>query len=117
MGKITIVLTVVTFFLQASNLQISSLERNCLNCHKEQQIPSELIYKRYLMRYSTHDSMASKMLNYLKNPQKSNSIMPPQFFLKFPMKEATHLKEDALKENIKLFLNRFDIKKRLKLAN
>jgi len=112
MGKIAIVLTIVTFFLQAD-----SLEQNCLNCHKKQQIPSELIYKRYLMRYSTHLSIESKMLEYLKNPQKSNSIMPPQFFLKFPMKKATILEDRVLKENIELFLNRFDIKKRLKLIN
>jgi hypothetical protein len=112
MGKISIILIITILFLEAK-----SLEQDCLACHKEQQIPSELIYKRYLMRYSTHNSMGSKMLEYLKNPQKSNSIMPSQFFLKFPMKKMTHLKDEELKENIKLFLNRFDIKKRLKLAN
>jgi hypothetical protein len=39
--------------------------------------------------------------------------MPSAFFTKFPMKKA--IDEDGLKESIKLFMQEFDVKKRLYL--
>ncbi len=89
------------------------LERECLQCHVEQQIPSVLTYRRYLMKYSTFERMKGAIYTYIKNPDQKHSIMPPQFFLKFPMKEATTLDDDMLQRMIKGYLNTFDIKKKL----
>lgn len=94
----------------------STVETQCISCHQAQQIPSHLIYKRYLMKYSNETRIAEAMFRYLKNPQKSNSIMPKPFFLKFPMKEKQILEDTVLKINIKEFMNMFDIKRRLRLA-
>ena len=93
--------------------QTDILENDCLSCHKAQQIPSQLIYRRYLMKYSTEVRIEDAIFSYLKNPQKSRSIMPPQFFLKFPMKEALELEDERLHKNIKSYLEAFDIKKKL----
>ena len=110
---------IVLLFLMSIGVcaQIDSLEKNCLSCHKAQQIPNHLIYRRYLLKYSTEESMQKEIFSYLQNPQKSISIMPPQFFLKFPMKDASKLKEEQLKIDIKAFLKMFDIKKKLRLDN
>jgi hypothetical protein len=54
--------------------------------------------------------------SYLKNPKKSQSIMPSQFFLKFPIRPEIHLKDKELKQSIYLFLKYFDVKKKLKLS-
>ena len=91
------------------------LQKECLQCHIEQQIPSALIYRRYLMKYSTFERMEKAIFAYIKNPDKKHSIMPPQFFLKFPMKELSTLDEDALQKMIKSYLNTFDVKKKLVL--
>ena len=89
------------------------LQKECLQCHVEQQIPSALVYRRYLMKYSTSERMQKAMFAYIKNPDKKHSIMPPQFFLKFPMKETTTLDDDTLQKMIKRYLNSFDVKKKL----
>ena len=93
--------------------EADSLENDCLSCHMAQQIPSNLIYRRYLMKYSTDTRMQEAMFRYLKEPKKDNSIMPPQFFLKFPMKESLSLKDEILRRDIKSYLEKFDVKKKL----
>jgi len=39
--------------------------------------------------------------------------MPPQFFLKFPMKEPLNIDNVELHHNITAYINRYDIKKKL----
>ncbi len=85
------------------------LKQNCLKCHVRQKIPSELIYRRYLMKFSTKGRIKKSLLNYLKNPKKENSIMPQQFFLKFPQKKALDLNETILEESVEDYLDYFDV--------
>ncbi len=108
MEKITIFILLLSISIHADILQ-----QNCLGCHQKQQIPSQLIYKRYLLKYSTPKRIQKAIFAYLKKPKKENSIMPPQFFLKFPMKEESSLQDKKLHEIIELFLKRYDLKKRL----
>ena len=91
----------------------AKLEKNCLSCHVKQEIPSELVYRRYLLKYSTNFAIKERLFSYLKNPNKKNSIMPKQFFLKFPKKEASDMNETALLESIDDYLDYFDVRKRL----
>jgi hypothetical protein len=86
---------------------------SCLECHKKQQIPSELIYKRYLLKYSTKNRIEKAMFLYLKNPNPKNSIMPKPFFSKFPMKKATNIDDKSLKKAIERYIEKFDVKKKL----
>jgi len=92
------------------------LEKTCLECHKKQQIPSGLIYKRYLLKYSTKDKIKHTMFSYLKNPKKKNSIMPKPFFLRFPMKKPINITNKDLHDAIRLYIDKFDIRKRLVLG-
>ena len=93
------------------------LQQNCLKCHSKQKIPSELLYRRYLMKFSTKERIKKSLLSYLKNPKKENSIMPQQFFLKFPKKEALDLNNTILEESISVYLDYFDVKGKLELQN
>ena len=110
LGYMTLFLFLGIHTLLAEDMQ---LQKNCLACHGQQQIPSYLIYKRYLAKYSTPKRMEDAIYGYLKAPQKKRSIMPPQFFLKFPMKEPIGDDERELRENIRAYLKHYDIKKRL----
>jgi len=65
------------------------------------------------MKYSTFKRMEGAIYAYIKKLDQKYSIMPPQFFLRFPMKEATTLDDDMLQKMIKSYLNTFDIKKKL----
>jgi len=106
----------VHVFGQGNGMQISQdLETACLQCHKAEQIPDSLIYRRYLMRYSTSERISEAMLKYLEVPKKTDSIMPSQFFLKFSMKEKMEMSEVELKKYIQCYIEAFDIKKKLVL--
>ncbi len=118
MGKIVLFLALFGIGLNAQNVTPEDnlqLQKKCISCHVKQQIPSGLIYRRYLMKYSTADRMQKKMFTYIKNPDQKHSIMPPQFFLKFPMKEQSTLDDATLQKMVKLYLHTFDVKKKLVL--
>jgi hypothetical protein len=117
MGKIVIVLSFMSLFLFAEELTTPdpSFKNSCLSCHQQQQIPSSLMYKRYLMKYSTKKSMEEAMFAYMKDPKKERSIMPAPFFLKFPMKEKISMDDRTLRKHIQTYLELFDIKKKLML--
>ncbi len=93
------------------------LQQNCLKCHSQQKIPSEFVYRRYLMKFSTKERMQNSLFSYLKNPKKENSIMPQQFFLKFPQKEALDLNETVLEKSIEAYLDYFNVKDKLEVEN
>ena len=109
---ITLILFTVPSFTNTSS---PLLQESCLNCHREQKIPSELIYRRYLLKYSTNRVIGEKLFNYLQTPKKEISIMPKQFFLKFPEKRVSDLNETILKESIRQYLEYFNVKNKLDL--
>ena len=112
MVKLLITTLLLTTLIQAEEPS-DLLQKNCMACHIKQKIPSELIYRRYLLKYSTHDSIKERLLTYLNAPSKQTSIMPQQFFLKFPEKVALDLNKTVLEESIDAYLNYFDVKKKL----
>jgi hypothetical protein len=65
------------------------------------------------MEYSTKEYMKDAIINYLKNPNKKNSIMPSVFFSKFPMKGAIRKDKKHLEKDVLEYLDKFDIKKKL----
>jgi len=119
MGKIVFIWSVLILFLSANRDEqaIQNLEINCLSCHVQQQIPSQLIYRRYLMKYSTDKRIEEAIFTYFRHPKKENSIMPPQFFLKFPMKEKLQLDDTLLRTNIREYLKKFDIREHIIIKN
>lgn len=89
------------------------LQRDCLRCHQTHNIPSEIIYRRYLLQYSSKETIKKKMFAYLTDPSTADSIMPPQFFDKFPPKEPSELTPERLQQRINEYILHFDINKKL----
>jgi len=113
MEKIIFVCLFVLTKLISSEIDVSNstiLQNKCLSCHKSGQIPDELIYRRYLMVYSTHERMENAIFMYMKNPDKKNSVMHHPFFFKFPMKNKSDLDDVTLHQMINAYLVKFDIK-------
>lgn len=114
MVKTIILFSIILLSLWGSEKPaLSTLERECLRCHKAQKIPSEATYRRYLRKYSSKETIREKMLAYLKAPTIEKSIMPPQFFSKYPIKEVSLLKEETLRKRIDDYVDYFDINKKL----
>ena len=107
---IIIALTIITTATPSK-----TLKELCLNCHIKQQIPSELIYRRYLMKYSTNNNIKKRVLSYLKNPKRETSIMPKQFFLKFTIKKKLDINDTLLNSGIDKYLRYFDVRDRFGL--
>jgi len=107
---VTIGLTAITCAQEKST---ANLQKACLSCHQAQQIPSEMIYRRYLMRYSSKETIKKKMATYLKHPSTETSIMPAPFFRKFPIKKATTLDDKTLERMVEAYIAHFDVKGRV----
>jgi hypothetical protein len=93
----------------------NTLDDVCLQCHRKNRVPDTIIYRRYLQTYGTPDRMVAAMQAYIRNPNKSRSIMPPQFFYKFPMKPNRTYEPETLERFIRAYIERFDVRKRLRL--
>ena len=115
MGFIRIIVWVVWVSICSGNANADMFRQHCLTCHTKQKIPNDLIYRRYLMRYSTPERIEKAIFDYLRTPRQEDSIMPPQFFLKFPMKQPVKLDDKSLKEAIRAYLYTYDIRKKLRL--
>ncbi len=113
MGRVVMLVWMVSL----GYADVASLQQKCLSCHMQHQIPNDLVYRRYLMQYSTPQKIEDAMTAYIQAPHKQNSIMPPQFFLKFPLKKRIEMDEEEIRANVKAFMERFDVKKRLILED
>ncbi len=89
------------------------LERECLQCHTAQKIPSEAIYRRYLLKYSAKETIRQKMFSYLRSPSIKKSVMPPQFFNKFSLTGRSELDDAALHQRVDEYIDYFDVVPRL----
>ena len=87
----------------------AALDKACLSCHQAQQIPSEMIYRRYLMHYASKETIKKKIAAYLKHPSTDTSIMPAPFFRKFPLKKATTLDDKRLERLIEAYIAHYDV--------
>lgn len=96
-------------FIHASN----DLKSTCLDCHSEEGIPNEGIYKRYLLKHSSQEKIAAAMLAFLQNPKPDKSAMPPRFIARFGTKQPSHLPKESLKHYIDTFIKAYDIKEKL----
>lgn len=113
MVKVTWLLLVCLVSMPASQ----SFEEACLKCHQDQELPDQMIYKRYLLKYSSPKRIAEAMVDYLKNPTDKKTIMPPQFINIFGLKEASMLSDTELNRHVDTFIDRYDLKKKLTLPS
>jgi hypothetical protein len=106
----------IVIFIGVVIVEGDNLKRDCLECHTLHSIPSEMIYRRYLMSYSSKDKIKKRIFEYLQNPNPKTSIMPPQFFLKFTMKRKSLLEESIMRERIDEFISHYDVEGRISIS-
>lgn len=87
-----------------------SFEDACIKCHKAKDIPNEILYKRYLLKYSSKENIKSAMTKYLKNPSLKETIMPQRYISKFGLKKASKLSDEELSKHIDTFMRKYKIK-------
>ncbi len=109
MGKINLLLLLALIKIGAS----TDFQTKCITCHKAEGIPMQELYKRYLVKYSSHRAIKAAMLKYLKNPSIETSIMPEPFINKFGIQKKPSLSDEALKKYIDQLVNTYSLKKKL----
>ncbi len=106
----------ISLFLSVS-VFANSVNTLCISCHKAENISSRMIYKRYLMHYSSHERIAEAMKIYLKNPDPKKTVLAKQFSKEKSIKKPTDLSNIELEKAIEAYIHRYDMYKRLKLAD
>ncbi len=115
MKKFILLIATLSTLLPAQAPVDSALEANCLGCHREQKLPDNLIYRRYLLQYSSPERIEKALITYLRHPDKTHSIMPSEFFLRFPLKYPSKLEDEELRESVRKYVEYFDVRRRLRL--
>ena len=75
-------------------------EKNCVECHKDMPVKIDKFFYRYLLKYSSEESLKSALTSYLKNPTKEKTILQEGLQNRFGVKDKTTLNDKDLKEAI-----------------
>lgn len=101
-------LTILVFLL-LSSLNADIYKNNCLKCHNKLPVSIDKYFYRYLLKYSSESSVKSAMTNYLKKPNKDETIMPEAFIKRFGIKKKTKLDDEKLKEALDIYWEKYKI--------
>ena len=84
-------------------------DRECVYCHKVLTVSLKDVFFKYLLRYSSENSVKSVMFFYLKNPSIQLSVMPKEYVRIFGIKEKTKLNDSDLKRAIDIYWDRYKV--------
>jgi len=75
-------------------------EQNCVECHKSMPVKIDKFFYRYLLKYSSEESLKSALTSYLKNPTKEKTILQEGLQNRFGVKDRTTLSNIELKKAV-----------------
>ena len=75
-------------------------EQNCVECHKSMPVKIDKFFYRYLLKYSSEESLKSALTSYLKNPTKEKTILQEGLQNRFGVKGRTTLSNKELKKAV-----------------
>ncbi|DAB31859.1 MAG TPA: hypothetical protein CFH79_06890 [Sulfurospirillum sp. UBA11407] len=104
MGKLVISLLVLQLALSAS-----VYEKNCVACHEQMPVKIDKFFYRYLLKYSSEESLKSALFSYLKNPTKETTILQEGLLNRFGLKEKTTLNDKELQEAIDEYWEKYKV--------
>ena len=74
-----------------------------------------MIYKRYLIKYSSHNAIKAAMIKMCKNPTIKQSVIPRAFLKRVGLKKPCNLTDKELSDALDEFINYYDVKKNIKI--
>ncbi len=108
---VKIFLSLLIFF---NFLYSNVYEKNCVNCHKKLPVSIDKYFYRYLLKHSSEKNVKKAMFDYLKNPNKKNTLMPQAFIKRFGIKKRSKLKDEELLEALEIYWEKYKIFGKLK---
>ena len=104
----------LVFVLLFSILDADIYEKNCVSCHQNIPVSIDKYFYRYLLKYSSEKSVKSAMIEYIKNPRESSSVMPEAFISRFGIKDRSSLSEEELLKAIDIYWDKYKVFGKLK---
>jgi len=86
--------------LLVSALEANRFEANCASCHKLFPVEIDKFLYRYILKYSSEESVKVALAEYLSNPTREKSVMPEPFILRFGIKKPSDLNGTELQNAI-----------------
>lgn len=105
MGK---VIFIFIFLLQSMASESNSLQK-CLVCHKNSAPPFAMVYRRYLMLYSSKFEIKKRMVDFLIAPSRNKSSMPEGMMIRFYPENHPIYSYDEVNKSVDEVINREDI--------
>lgn len=84
-------------------------EQNCVSCHEKMPVKIDKFFYRYLLKYSSEESVKSSLFAYLKNPTREKTILQEGLLNRFGIKEKTTLNDKELKEAIDEYWEKYKV--------
>ncbi|APW65905.1 hypothetical protein LPB137_08565 [Poseidonibacter parvus] len=114
MAKIILTLILLISFLNAEKTSKNIYESNCIKCHNKLPVSIDKYFYRYLLKYSSENSVKESMFWYLKKPNKDMTIMPDAFIKRFGIKKKTKLSDKKLYEALDIYWEKYKVFGKLK---
>ena len=90
-----------------------SVAKQCLTCHDVSAPPLSLVYRRYLMLYSSKKRIEKRMVNFLKAPSKERSSMPEGMKNRFNPQNHPSFDENVAEKAVESLIEKEDPIKRI----
>ncbi len=114
MLKLIKILLTVTLLITSIFANTLVYKNNCISCHKKLPVSLDKYFYRYLLKYSSQNSVKQALFSYLKKPSKKTTIMPNAFIKRFGIKKATSLNNKELQNAIDTYWEEYKIFGKLK---
>ena len=106
MGRVALILLLGLQCLVADENPV--LER-CTACHERSAPPLSLIYRRYLMLYSSKARIRQEMVDFLSAPSKEKSAMPEGMKNRFNPQNHPAFSPSVAKEAVERLIKKEDL--------
>ncbi len=106
MGRVVLILFLG---LQCLVAQESQVPKRCTACHEKSAPPLPLVYRRYLMLYSSKARIQKKMVDFLSAPSKEKSAMPEGMKNRFNPQNHPAFATSVAKEAVDKLIEKEDL--------
>jgi hypothetical protein len=101
---------VLSFILILQVVAVEGSEfQKCLVCHENSAPPLAMVYRRYLMLYSSKSIIKERMIEFLTAPSKKKSSMPEGMKRRFYPENHPKYSLDEIKKSVNELIKREDI--------
>ncbi len=87
----------------------SAIPQRCTVCHEKSAPPLSLVYRRYLMLYSSKARIEKKMVDFLTAPSKEKSAMPEGMKNRFNPQNHPAFATSVAKEAVDKLIEKEDL--------